>query len=115
MHALQLLANAFFANALIFDMRLWESFARSAEFKGQHYVFETGVRLPPMTIRFFADSNGIVIHVGDRSHPKAVEVEAVYPDWAERNESLLAQIRDSLNPKPVEQPKTSPKELVYVA
>ncbi|RLI44110.1 hypothetical protein DRO69_08125 [Candidatus Bathyarchaeota archaeon] len=45
-----------------------------------------------MTIDLFAKSNGVVVKVGDVSHPDAVEVLALYPDWAERNERLLRQV-----------------------
>jgi len=37
-------------------------------------------------------SNGVVVKVGDASHPKAVEVVTCYPDWAERNEQMLKEI-----------------------
>jgi len=53
-------------------------------------------RVPRLVIDLFAKSNGVVIKVGDASHPKAVEVVACYPDWAERNESLLTDLNDLL-------------------
>ena len=67
-----------------------------ARFKGAHYVFETGHRLPRLVIDLFAKSNGVVIKVGDASHPNAVEVVTRYPDWAERNEKVLDEIRGLL-------------------
>jgi hypothetical protein len=44
--------------------------------------------------RAFAKSNGVVIKVGDASHPNAVEVVTCYPDWAER--LLLRRIRSTI-------------------
>jgi len=38
----------------------------------------------------------VVIKVEDASHPKAVEVVACYPDWAERNERVLEEVKDLL-------------------
>jgi hypothetical protein len=42
----------------------------------------------------FRESNGVVVKVGDVSHPNAVEVVASYPDWAERNKRLLERLND---------------------
>jgi hypothetical protein len=53
--------------------------------------------LPRLTIDLLAKSNGVIIKVGDRSHPHAAEVIACYPDWAERNERLLEQLNDALH------------------
>jgi hypothetical protein len=39
----------------------------------------------------------VLIKVGDASHPQAVEVLSLYPDWAERNERLLEDVRGSLH------------------
>lgn len=70
-----------------------EQVLASVRFKGAHYVFNTEQRLPRLVIDLFAKSNGIVVKVGDVSHPSAVEVIAQYPDWAERNESFLEEIK----------------------
>jgi hypothetical protein len=43
-----------------------------------------------------AKSNVVIIEVGDASHPNAVEVVTCYPDWAERNERVLDEIRGLL-------------------
>jgi len=59
-------------------------------FKGAHDVWATSQRLPYMRIDKYAKSNGVIIKLGDRTHPHAVEVEFCYPDWAERNEELLS-------------------------
>ena len=68
----------------------------SVRFKGTHYVFATEERLPRLTIDLFAKSNGVIIKVGDASHPNSIEVVACYPDWAERNERLFEQLNETL-------------------
>jgi hypothetical protein len=65
----------------------------SRAFKGAHYVFQTEHRLPKLVIDLFAKSNGVVIKVGDVSHPRATEVVTCFPDWAERNERMFEEIR----------------------
>lgn len=94
--AYQLVCNGFSFTGLITDMKVLERVLAGIRFKGAHYVFPTEQRLPRLTIDLFAKSNGVVIKVGDRSHPNAVEVIAVYPDWAERNERLLEQLNETL-------------------
>jgi len=94
--AYQLICNGFSFTGLITDIKVLEKVLRSVRFKGAHYVFPTEQRLPRLTIDLFAKSNGIIVKVGDRSHPHAVEVIACYPDWAERNERLLEQLNDTL-------------------
>ena len=41
-------------------------------------------------------SNGIVIKVGDDSHPDSLEVLSTYPDWAKRNERVADHLADVL-------------------
>jgi hypothetical protein len=94
--AYQLICNGFSFTGLVTDIKVLEAVLASARFKGAHYVFPTGQRLPRLTIDLFAKSNGVIIKVGDRSNPHAVEVIACYPDWAERNERLLKQLNDAL-------------------
>jgi hypothetical protein len=94
--AYQLVCNGFSFTGLITDIKILEAVLASVRFKGAHYVFPTGQRLPRFTIDLFAKSNGVIIKVGDLSHPHAVEVIAYYPDWAERNEQLLEQLNDTL-------------------
>ena len=48
-------------------------------------------------IDLFRKSNGVIIKVGDRTHPTGVEVIAEYLDWAERNERLGDQLVNVLN------------------
>jgi hypothetical protein len=94
--AYQLICNAFSFTGLITDFKVLEQVLSSVRFKGAHYVFPVGQRLPKLTIDLFQKSNGIVIKVGDDTHPESLEVLATYPDWAERNERLLEQLNDVL-------------------
>jgi len=87
--AYQLVCNAFSFTGLITDIKILEKVLASVRFKGAHYVFPTEQRLPRLTIDLFAKSNGVIIKVGDRSHPHAVEVVACYPDWGERCEAAV--------------------------
>jgi hypothetical protein len=82
---------------LITDVKVLEQVLQSVRFKGAHYVFDVEQRLPRLVIDLFAKSNGVVIKVGDASHPSAVEVVCCYPDWAERNERMLEEIRKMLH------------------
>jgi hypothetical protein len=77
-------------------MKVLEEVLSGLHFKGAHYVFPVGQRLPKLTIDLFQKSNGIVIKVGDDTHPDSLEVLATYPDWAERNERILEQVNEVL-------------------
>jgi hypothetical protein len=94
--AYQLVCNGFSFTGLITNVKVLEAVLAGVKFKGAHYVFETNSRLPNLVIDLFAKSNGVVIKVGDSSHPSAVEVVSCYPDWAERNERLLEEIKGNL-------------------
>jgi hypothetical protein len=94
--AYQLICNAFSFTGLITDMKVLEEILGGLRFKGAHYVFPVGQRLPKLTIDLFQKSNGIVIKVGDNTHPDSLEVLATYPDWAERNERILEQVNEVL-------------------
>jgi hypothetical protein len=91
--AYQLVCNGFSFTGLITDVKVLEQVLAGLRFKGAHYVFNTEQRLPRLIIDLFARSNGIVINVGDTSHPNAVEVVCCYPDWAEKNEHMLEEIQ----------------------
>ena len=97
--ASQLIANAFMGlTGLITDIRVLERVLKGIRFKGAHYVFETGQRLPRKTIPLFAESNGVIVKVGDVSHPSAIELEVFLPDWAERMEYVLEQFLKMVRP-----------------
>jgi hypothetical protein len=94
--AYQLICNGFSFTGLITDIKVLEQVLSTVRFKGAHYVFPIGQRLPKLTVDLFQKSNGIVIKVGDNTHPDSLEVLATYPDWAERNERLLEQLNNVL-------------------
>jgi hypothetical protein len=94
--AYQLLCNGFSFTGLITDIKVLEQVLSTVRFKGAHYVFPVGQRLPKLTIDLFQKSNGIIIKVGDNTHPDSLEVIACYPDWAERNERMFEQLNDTL-------------------
>ena len=94
--AYQLVCNGFSYTGLITDIKVLEGVLKSVRFKGAHYVFDVKEPLPQLTIDLFSKANGVVIKVGDRTHPTSVEVIAMYPDWAERNERLLENLLTSL-------------------
>lgn len=114
--AYQLICNAFSFTGLVTDIKVLGQVLSGLRFKGAHYVFPVGQRLPKLTIDLFQKSSGIVIKVGDDTHPDSLEVLATYPDWAERNERLLEQMNDVL--KRLLEPPGSPqpkREVDYVS
>lgn len=108
--AYQLVCNAFSFTGLITDMKILQGVLKAIKFKGAHYVFPTGQRLPQLTVDLFGKSNGIIVKVGDRSHPNSIEILAYYPDWGERNEALIRDfmdlIRQGFKSPGIEKPKT---------
>jgi len=88
----QLVCNAFAWTDLIQDNTVLAKVLDTIRFKGAHDVYPTSQRLPQMRITKYKESNGIVIKLGDRTHPHAVEVEFAYPDYAERNERVMAEL-----------------------
>lgn len=95
--AYQLICNGFSFTGLVTDLKVLEEILASVHFKGAHYVFPVGQRLPQLTINLFQKSNGVIIKVGDVTHPDCLEIIATYPDWAERNERLLENLLHSMN------------------
>lgn len=82
----QLLCKAFYESGLIYDLKVLDAFLARVYWKGAHEVHECSERLPYRVIDNYVESHGIRIVLGDRSHPKAVEVQWCYPDWIERHE-----------------------------
>jgi hypothetical protein len=113
--AYQLICNAFSFTGLITDIKVLEEILEGVRFKGAHYVFPVGERLPKLTIDLFQKSNGIVIKVGDDTHPDSLEVLATYPDWAERNERLFEQIHETLRNLLGSGPRNLPRGDDYVS
>jgi len=113
--AYQLICNGFSFTGLVTDIKVLEQVLSTVRFKGAHYVFAVGQRLPKLTIDLFQKSNGIVIKVGDDTHPDSLEVLATYPDWAERNERILEQVNDVLKRLFEPQGLQLKKDVDYVA
>lgn len=106
----QLLANGFYKYGVIDDIQMFDKWAGFARLKGAHLVYDTGERLPSARIDLLKESMGVIVKMGDLSHPTGLEIEFAYPDFAEKNELMFArmenvlrnfgdQIKDLSNPK----------------
>lgn len=84
----QLLANGFFKTGLISDIGLFSEWVETLKMKGVHCAVDTGSRLPYTKIDLFEGSNGVVVVLGDKSHPTCVELRVNLPEWVERLELL---------------------------
>ena len=78
--AKQLFCDAFVNTGLLTDMKLLNPVLERIRPKSGHFPYGEGERLPFMVIRDFELSHGIVIKVGDRTHPDAVEVIASFSE-----------------------------------
>jgi hypothetical protein len=78
--AKQLFCDAFVNTGLLTDVKLLNPVLEHIRPKSGHFPYSSGERLPYMVIRDFEESHGIVIKVGDRTHPDAVEVIASFSD-----------------------------------
>jgi hypothetical protein len=72
--AKQLFCNGFFQTGLISDVNVLNACVNRVHVHSGHTPFATPQRLPKTTITAFAESHGITIKLGDRSHPNCVEV-----------------------------------------
>lgn len=111
---MQLLSNGFVWTDLITrkeDLkRLFD-----VHFKGAHYVFDLGGRLPKFSVDMFNRTNGFIAKLGDRSHPTSFELMVHYPDWAERSEKVLIHLTELLDRafNPVEDFKSRKRSKFY--
>ena len=78
--AKQLFCDAFVNTGLLTDFKLLNPVLERIRPKSGHFPYSAGERLPYMVIRDFEESHGIVIKVGDRTHPDAVEVIAGFSE-----------------------------------
>jgi hypothetical protein len=78
--AKQLFCDAFVNTGLLTDMKVLNPVLERVRPASGHFPYSSGERLPYMVIRDFELSHGIVIKVGDRTHPDAVEVIAGFSD-----------------------------------
>ena len=78
--AKQLFCDAFLNAGLLSDFKILNPVLERIRPKSGHFPYSSGKRLPYMVIRDFETSHGIVIKLGDRTHPDAVEVIASFSD-----------------------------------
>ncbi|MCW4024752.1 MAG: hypothetical protein NWF01_06935 [Candidatus Bathyarchaeota archaeon] len=78
--AKQLFCDAFVNTGLITDFKVLNPILEQIRPKSGHFPYSAGARLPYMVIHDFEQSHGIVIKVGDRTHPDSVEVIASFSD-----------------------------------
>ncbi len=78
--AKQLFCDAFVNTGLLTDFKILNPVLERIRPKSGHFPYSSGERLPYMVIRDFEQSHGIVIKVGDRTHPDAVEVIASFTE-----------------------------------
>jgi hypothetical protein len=78
--AKQLFCDAFINTGLVTDFKVLNPVLERIRPKSGHFPYSAGERLPYMVIRDFEQSHGVVIKVGDRTHPDSVEVIASFTD-----------------------------------
>ena len=78
--AKQLFCDAFVNSGLLTDVKVLNPILDRIRPKSGHFPYSSGERLPYMVIRDFEESHGIVIKVGDKTHPNAIEVIASFSD-----------------------------------
>jgi hypothetical protein len=87
--AKSLFCEGFFKNGLITDLKVLNDCVSRIEVKGAHSVFPSKQRLPYMVVDAFSDSHGILIKIGDRTHPNSVEVIWEVTKFQERIEEKI--------------------------
>ncbi len=90
--AMQLFCNAFTWTKIVTDLGVIDAFQKSLRVRGFHAVFNTPVRLPYMRVQLFKGSNGVVLNLGDRTHPNGAELIVNYLDQAEQARSLIENL-----------------------
>jgi len=90
--AKQLFCDGFVSRGLLTDLKVMNQVLERVREHNVHAPYKTPMRLPRLTISDFAESHGIIIKVGDRSHPNCVEVIA---SWSE-NMMKIANFFDDL-------------------
>jgi len=93
--AKQLFCDAFVNTGLLTDFEVLNPILERIRPKSGHFPYSAGERLPYMVIRDFELSHGVVIKVGDRSHPDAVEVIASFSDVVDDALDRLEKIEKS--------------------
>ena len=78
-----LLCRAFFETGLIFSPKVLDEFLETFQWYGQDDVHETSESLP-YTVIDLVEAHGIRIVTGDSSHPNAIEVQRIRPQFVDR-------------------------------
>ena len=92
--AKQLFCDAFVNTGLLTDFKVLNPVLERLGTKSCHFVYETPMRLPYLVIKDFVDSHGVVIKVGDRSDPNAIEVIAAFTAKQEEIEQKVSYVFD---------------------
>ncbi len=92
--AKQLFSDAFINTGLLTDIKVFSSVLDRVSPKSCHFPYETSQRLPYVVINDFAESHGISIKVGDRSHPNAIEVIAEFTQKQDEIEAKVSYVFD---------------------
>jgi len=114
----QILCFGFSYSGLIEESNL-DAFLHSFKYKGAHLVQDVGESLPYAKNTTLKGSLGVVVKLGDKSHPKGLEIEFCLPKWAEEFkiltelniktiESFAGFLGNTLSPKS----KDFPREMV---
>lgn len=93
--AKQLFCDAFINTGLITDMAVFNPLLGKVSPKSCHFPYETPMRLPYVVINDFAQSHGITIKVGDRSHPNAIEIIAEFTAKQDEIEEKVSYVFDA--------------------
>lgn len=114
----QIICYGFSYTGLV-DEKLLDGFLRSFRYKGAHLVQDMGEPLPYVRNDLLKSSLGVIVKLGDKSHPKGLEIEFCLPKWSEEFKILTEQnikvielfngfLKDVVAPKS----KAFPKEMV---
>lgn len=96
--AKQLFCDCFVSRGLLSDLKVVSEVCDRIREHNVHAPYVTEQRLPKLTITDFAESHGIVIKVGDRSHPNAVEVIANWTENMMKIANFFDEVRLGMNP-----------------
>lgn len=111
--AKQLFCDAFGNTGLVTDVKVLCGVADRVFQKGVHVPYGTKQRLPQLEIKDFVESHGILIKLGDRSHPNAVEVIAEFTAAQERMMEFIENFNGVLKGGVAEPERLKPLEGDY--
>lgn len=86
----QLLAEGFYKTGFVADVLVFDKWADSFRLLGLDLVLDTGERLPYAKISMLKEQTGVVVVMGDRSHPTGLEMHITLPRWRQQQEQLNA-------------------------